>query len=62
MKELGEYLKRTRIKNGVGLTEACEDLEISTSHLENIETGNVKAFKDVYELRDDIKVYAKYLG
>lgn len=62
MKELGEYLKRTRIKNGVGLTEACEDLEISTSHLENIETGNVKAFKDIYELRDDIKVYAKYLG
>ena len=62
MKDLGEYLKRTRIKNGVSLAEACEDLEISTSHLENIETGNVKAFKDVYELRDDIKNYAKYLG
>ena len=34
MKELGEYLKRTRISNGVSLTEACEDLEFSTSHLE----------------------------
>ena len=62
MKELGEYLKQTRISNGVSITEACEDLEFSTSQLENIESGNVKAFKDVYELRDDIKLYAKYLG
>ena len=49
MKELGEYLKQTRIGNGVSITEACEDLELSTSQLENIESGNVKAFKDVYE-------------
>ena len=62
MKELGECLKRARIKNGVSLTEACEDLEFSTSHLENIESGNVRAFKDVYELREDVKNYAKYLG
>ena len=62
MKELGEYLKKTRISNGVSLTEACEDLDFSTSHLENIESGNVRAFKDVYELRDSIKSYAKYLG
>lgn len=62
MKELGEYLKRTRISNGVSLTEACEDLDFSTSQLENIEDGNVRAFKDVYELRDYIKGYAKYLG
>lgn len=62
MKELGDYLKQTRISNGVSITEACEDLEFSTSQLENIESGNVKAFKDVYELRDNIKLYAKYLG
>lgn len=62
MKELGEYLKQTRISNGVSITEACEDLDFSTSQLENIESGNVKAFKDVYELRDNIKLYAKYLG
>lgn len=62
MKELGEYLKQTRISNGVSITEACEDMELSTSQLENIESGNVKAFKDVYELRDYIKLYAKYLG
>ena len=62
MKELGEYLKQTRLSNGVSITEACEDLEFSTSHLENIESGNVKAFKDVYELKESIRVYAKYLG
>ena len=62
MKELGEYLKRTRISNGVSVTEACEDLDFSTSHLENIESGNVRAFKDVYELKKSIKLYAKYLG
>ena len=62
MKELGEYLKETRVGNGVSITEACEDLELSTSLLENIESGNVKAFKDIYELRDYIKLYAKYLG
>lgn len=62
MKELGEYLKQTRIENGVSITEACEDLEFSTSQLENIESGNVKAFKDVYDLKKYIKLYAKYLG
>ena len=62
MKGLGEYLKQTRVGNGVSITEACEDLELSTSQLENIESGNVKAFKDIYELRDYIKLYAKYLG
>lgn len=62
MKELGEYLKKTRVRNGVSLTEACEDLEFSTSQLENIESGNVRAFKDVYDLRESIKLYSKYLG
>lgn len=62
MKELGEYLKRTRIDNGVSMEEAAEDLELSTSQLEHIESGNVRAFKDVYSLKQYIKQYAKYLG
>ncbi len=62
MKELGDYLRQTRISNGVSITEACEDLDFSTSHLENIESGNVRAFKDIYELKNSIKLYAKYLG
>lgn len=62
MKELGEYLKHTRISNGVSMEEAAEDLELSTSQLENIENGNVRAFKDVYGLKQYIYQYAKYLG
>ncbi|MDD5888775.1 MAG: helix-turn-helix domain-containing protein [bacterium] len=62
MKELGEYLRQARTSNGVSLTEAAEDLELSTSQLENIESGNVKAFKDVYDLKSYVIQYAKYLG
>lgn len=62
MKELGEYLKKTRISNGVSSEEAAEDLNLSTSQLENIELGNIKAFKDVYSLKQYIRQYAKYLG
>ena len=62
MKELGDYLKRTRISNGVSIAEAAEDLDLSTVQLENIESGNIKAFKDVYVLKEDVRQYAKYLG
>ncbi len=62
MKELGAYLKRTRVSNGVNIAEAAEDLDLSVPELENIESGNVKAFKDLYELKANIKSYAKYLG
>ena len=62
MKELGEYLKHTRISSGLSITEVCEDLDFSTSLLENMESGNIKAFKDVYSLRDFVKKYANYLG
>ena len=62
MKELGEYLKEQRKANGVGLEEASEDLDILKDDLENIEEGNIRAFKDVLALKSKIKVYAKYLG
>lgn len=62
MKELGYLLKSERVKNGVSLNEASEDLNLSTTMLENIESGNVRAFKDVYDLREQVKKYAKYLG
>lgn len=62
MKELGEYLKDTRMNNGVSIEEAAEDNNLSTSQLENIENGNVRAFKDVYKLKEYIQIYSKYLG
>ena len=62
MKELGEYLRITRLDNGVSMEEAAEDLDLSVSQLENIDKGNVRAFKDVYGLKQYVKQYAKYLG
>ncbi len=62
MKEIGEYLKDARVNNGVSLDEASEDLNIAVIQLENIEEGNIRAFKDVFSLRDLVRDYAKYLG
>ena len=38
------------------------DLKIKDVILENIEEGNIGAFKDIYLLKDQISLYAKYLG
>lgn len=62
MKEIGAYLKETRINNGVSSEEAAEDLNIAESQIDNIENGNIRAFKDIFLLRDLVKSYAKYLG
>ena len=62
MKELGDYLSETRKNNGVSIEEASEDLNISINNLRNIELGNVRAFKDMLEVRETVKLYSKYLG
>lgn len=62
MKEIGEKLRENRKKNGVSLDEVSNDLNINVLELESLENGNYKAFKDVYELKNTIKIYAKYLG
>lgn len=62
MKDIGEYLKSERKKNGVGLNEASEDMNIDVILLEAIESGNSKAFKDVFALKEALKSYTKYLG
>ncbi len=62
MKELGQYLRETRINNGVSIDEAAQDLNIDGFLLESIEDGNTRAFKDVLSMKDKIKDYSKYLG
>ena len=62
MKEIGEKLKETRENMGISIEEAAEDLNLSVIQLENIEDGNIRAFKDMYALRDLVKDYGKYLG
>ena len=62
MKEIGENLRENRKKNGVSLEEASNDLGINILELESLENGNFVKIKDVYDLKNTIKTYAKYLG
>ena len=62
MYSIGQTFKLAREKSGVSLKEASEDLGIKDIILENIENGNVGCFKDIFELKNNIASYAKYLG
>lgn len=62
MKEIGAALKEAREEMGVSLEEVASDLKLRVSQLENIESGNLDAFKDVFYLKYFIRDYAKYLG
>ena len=62
MKEIGEALKEARENIGLSMEEVATDLKLRPSQVENIETGNVEAFKDVFYLKSLIRDYAKYLG
>lgn len=62
MNEIGEELQYARKSSGVSLNEASKDLNIKVEILENIEDGRTGAFKDIFELKDYISNYAKYLG
>ena len=62
MNEIGETLKYARESSGVSLNEASKDLDIKQEILENIEDGRTGAFKDIFELKEYIASYAKYLG
>ena len=60
--QIGLTLKETREKNSISLEEAGKDLEIKPLILANIEAGNIGCFKDIFELKEYIASYAKYLG
>jgi cytoskeletal protein RodZ len=62
MKEIGEKLKDTRESIGISIEEAAEDLKLRASQIENIEAGNMEAFKDIFYLKYFIRDYSKYLG
>ncbi len=62
MFEIGAHLKEARIASGVSMEEAAKDLNIKEVILENIESGSIGCFKDIYELKEYINNYAKYLG
>lgn len=62
MIEVGDTLRNSREVSGVTLEEVSTDLDIPVILLEQIEDGNMGAFKDVFELKEYIRKYAKYIG
>ena len=62
MIEVGDTLRNSREVSGVTLEEVSNDLDIPVILLEQIEDGNTGAFKDIFELKEYIKKYAKYIG
>lgn len=62
LKEIGTELEQAREAMGVSLEEAATDLKLKPSQLDNVEKGNRTAFKDVFELKQIIRDYAKYLS
>lgn len=62
IKETGKALKSTRESSGVSLEEASRDLDIPVLTLVQIEDGSIGSFEDIYELKDMLLEYAKYLG
>ena len=62
MDSIGSMLKSTREQSGVSIEEASSDLNINANFLLNIEEGKIGCFKDIFELKDYLSNYAKYLG
>lgn len=62
MKEIGETLKEARENIGLSIEEVAKDLKLRPVQIENIESGNADAFKDIFYLKNLIKDYSKYLG
>lgn len=62
MKEIGEKLKDARENMGISINEVADDLNVTVKQIENLESGNMESFKDVFYLKYFIRDYAKYLG
>ena len=62
MKDIGNIFKEKREEIGIKISEAANDMEVTEAQLENLEDGNVNAFKDIFFLKELVKKYAKYLN
>ena len=62
MKDIGIIFKEKREEIGIKEEEAANDMDVTVAQLENLEDGNVNAFKDIFFLKELIMKYAKYLN
>ena len=62
MKEIGEQFKEKREEIGITIEEVSNDLSRDVIVIQNLENGNHKVFRDILDLKDMVRTYAKYLG
>ena len=62
LNEIGNDFKESRESAGVSIEEASSDTNIPVVALEQIEEGKIGSFKDIFELKDYLTSYSKYLG
>lgn len=62
MKDIGNIFKEKREEIGISEEEAAKDMEITIPQLENLEDGNINAFKDIFFLKELVKKYSIYLN
>ena len=62
MKEIGEKLREARENIGITIEEAAEDLKLEPIQIEQIESGDMDSFQDIFYLKYFIRDYSKYLG
>ena len=62
MKDIGQNLKEKREENGLSISEVASDLKLRPNQISSVENGEKDDFKDVFELKNIIMEYAKYLG
>ncbi|MBQ6546801.1 MAG: helix-turn-helix domain-containing protein [Bacilli bacterium] len=62
MKEIGEQFKEKREEIGITIEEVSNDLSRDVIVIQNLENGNHKVFRDILDLKDMVRIYAKYLG
>ena len=62
MDSIGNLFQTSRESSGLTIDEVSDDLGIKSEYLLNIEEGKIGCFKDIFELKNFITSYAKYLG
>lgn len=62
MKDIGQKLKLKREENGLAIEEVANDLKLRPNQISSIENGDKDDFNDVFEMKNIIREYSKYLG
>lgn len=62
LQNIGETLKSKREEINIEVEEVAADLVIDREKIIAVEAGDRHAFEDVFDLKEFIRTYAKYLG